>query len=413
MKTTLTFLAFLLAVCAAAKAQVAPAATGGAATLNYSLRYSQTADFYGNGLGDEQRAVASGDLDYTNGSERLPFAVDYGGGYMWTIAGPAYVNGLFQRLLLSQGIDWRKWKITVSDDVSYRPSTASTGFSGIPGIGEPIGGAGPNPPSDESILALKTHMVSNTANGTVGHTLNYATTVTAGATSNLLRYPDGDGLNINQLMANAQLTRRLNARNSLTATYMFSQFSYPDFGFSFQSDTALFGFRRAWNAKITSVISAGPEWKGSSNSAVVPSSVTYAVNASATYQYRSVAAGLTYVRAASGGGGYLFGAESDSVIADYRRDFGKKLTLGVTGDYRRLSGLINNGVTNSKFGGAQVTRKFGRHFTAFASYTVIDQSSSSPLPANVFNTQPNILNTVVQVIGFGISYSPQKMHLVN
>ena len=406
MKASLTLLAFLLTVCAPANAQVVPAAIGGAASLTYSLHYSQTADFYGNGLGVQQRAVASGDLDYTNGSERLPFAVDYGGGYMWTIAGQDYMNGLFQHLLLSQGIDWRKWKVAVSDDVSYRPSDAATDFSGVPGIGEPVGGSGPNPPADQPILALKTHVLANVASGNVSHPLNYATSLTAGATSDLLRYPDGDGLDINQLMANAQLTRRLNARNSLTETYAFSQFDYPDSGFSFQSNTVLFGFRRAWNAKFTSVISAGPEWKGSSNSAIVPSSITYAVNAAATYRYRSVGASLSFVRAANNGGGYLFGAESDLVAADYTRDFGKKLTLGVTGDYRQLSGLINNGVTISKFGGAQVTRKFGQHFTAFASYTAIDQSSSSALPANA-------LNTLVQVIGFGISYSPQKMHLVN
>jgi len=406
MKTTLTLLAFLLAACAADNAQVVPAATGGAATFNYSVRYSQTADFYGNSLGDQQRAVASGDLHYMNGSERLPFAADYGGGYMWTIAGPAYLNGLFQRLLLSQGIDWRKWKVTASDNVSYRPSDAATDFSGIPGIGEPIGGSGPNPPSDESILALKTHILSNAASGNVEHTLNYATSVTAGAASDLLRYPDGDGLDINQLMANAQLTRRLNARNSLTGTYTFSQYSYPDFSFSFQSNTGLFGFRRAWNAKISSVISAGPEWKGSSDSARVPSSITYAVNAAANYRYRSVEASLTFVRAASNGGGYLFGAETDSASANYTREFRKMLTLGVTADYRHLSGLIDNGVTNSKFGGAQVTRQFGRHFTAFASYTAIDQSSSSQLPDNA-------LNTVVQVIGFGVSYSPRKIHLVD
>jgi hypothetical protein len=207
-------------------------------------------------------------------------------------------------------------------------------------------------------------------------------------------------------MANAQLTRRLNARNSLLGTYSFSQFSYPDFSFSFQSNAVLFGLKRSWNPKITSSMSAGPEWKGSSNSAVVPSSMTVAANADVIYQYRFVTASLTYARAANNGGGNLFGAESDSVIANYTREFGKKLTLGVTGDYRHLSGLINNGVTNSKFGGAQATRKFGRHFTGFANYTVIDQSSSSPLPANA-------LTSLVQVFGFGISYTPQKTHLVN
>jgi len=404
MKTTLTFLAFLFTVCAAANAQVVPAGTAGAATLNYSLRYSQTADFYGNGLGNQQRAVASGDLNYMNGSERLPFAVDYGGGYIWTIAGPSYDTGLFQRLLLSQGIVWRKWKATVSDDVNYTPQAPTTCFSGIPGIGEPIGGCGTTPPSDQSILTLNTHTVNNIASGNVGHPLNYATTLSAGGSSELRRYPDGNGLGINQLMANAELTRRLNARNTLTGTYMFSQYSYPDYGFSFQANSLLFGYRRSWNPKITSDISAGPEWKDSSNSAVVPSSTTVAANAAVRYQYRFVTASLTYSRAANNGGGYLFGAESDSVRANYTREFGRKLTIGLTGDYMRTSGLIHNGVTNAKFGSAQATRLFGRHFTAFAIYTAIDQSSSSQLPTNA-------ITSLMQVIGFGVSYSPRKTHI--
>jgi hypothetical protein len=403
MKTTLTFLAFLFTVCAAADAQVAPAATAGGANLSYVVRYSQTAEF-GSSLGDWQTSNASAEVDYANGKGRLPFSLNYGGGYTWTLAGPTYMTGLFQRLLLSQGIDWRRWKITVSDDVSYTPQAPTTGFSGIPGIGEPIGGAGPNPPSDQSILTLKTHVVNNDANGNVEHDLNYATTLSAGASSVLLRYPDGNGLNINQLMANTELTRRLNARNSLTGTYMFSQFSYPDYGFSFQANSLLFGFKRSWNPKITSDISAGPEWKGSSNSAVVPSSTTVAANAAVRYKYRFVTASLTYIRAANNGGGYLFGAESDSVGANYTREFGRKLTIGLTGDYMRTSGLINNGVTNSKYGGAQATRLLGRHFTVFASYTAIDQSSSSQLPTNA-------ITSLMQVIGFGISYSPRKTHI--
>ena len=405
MKTILTFLAFLFTVCAAANAQVAPAAIAGAASLNYSLGYSQTADFYGNGLGTQQKAIASGDLNYMNGNGRLPFAVAYGGGYIWTISGPSYSTGLFQHLLLSQGIVWRKWHVTVSDDVNYTPQAPTTCFSGIPGLGEPNGGCSSTPPSDQSILTLNTHVVSNAASGYIEHTLNYATTLTAGGSSELRRYPDGNGLNVNQLMANAELTRRLNARNSLTGTYMFTQFSYPDSGFSFLVNTGLLGFNRLWNAKISSDISAGPEWKGSSNSAIVPSSITIAANAAVRYHYRFVTTSLNYIRAADSGGGYLLGAESDTVSAIYTQEFGKKLTIGFTGDYRHISGLRNNGVTNGKLGSAQVTRRFGRHFAAFANYTAIDQSSSSALPSNT-------LGTLLQVVGFGITYSPQKTRLV-
>jgi hypothetical protein len=63
-----------------------------------------------------------------------------------------------------------------------------------------------------------------------------------------------------------------------------------------------------------------------------------------------------------------------------------------------------NGVINAKYGGAQATRKLGRYLTVFASYSAIDQSSSSSLPINV-------LNQLEQVIGFGIGYSPRETRL--
>ena len=70
----------------------------------------------------------------------------------------------------------------------------------------------------------------------------------------------------------------------------------------------------------------------------------------------------------------------------------------------RTAGLSNNGVTSGEYGGAQATRKLGRYFNVFASYTAIDQSSS------LLNV-PNVLNTLWQTIGFGIGYSPREIRL--
>ena len=403
MKTTHKLLAILLIAGAAAHAQVVPEATASSAYMNYAVRYSQTAEF-GTNFGDLQTSSLSGSMQYKNGKERLPLQMRYIGGYTWTITGPSYLTGVFQHLTLSQGINWRKWGATVSDDVSYLPQAPTTGFSGIPGIGEPIGE--PLPPSDLSILTLHTHVIYNDATGNARYTLDRATTLAGGISSILVRFPDANGLNINELTANGVLTRRLGARNSFLGTYRYSQYSYPDYDFSFHANAGLLGIRRAWNPKITSEISAGPELKGSSNSAIIPSSTTVAVNASARYHYRLDSASLTYIRGANNGGGYLLGAESDAVNANYTREFGRKMTIGLTGSYLRTSGLVNNGVINSEFGGAQATRRFGRHFSAFANYTAIDQTSSSALPSNT-------LSSLWQVVGFGVSYSPRKIHLAD
>jgi hypothetical protein len=343
-------------------------------------------------------------VDYGNKKERLPFSLNYGGGYTWTIAGPSYSTGLFQRLSLSQAYVQRKWRLSVSDDVSYRPQAPTTGFSGIPGIGEPIGGSGPTPPSSELILTLNTHVVNNAVDGEYKHSLSYGTNFSVGAGSELLRYPDGNGLNTNTQMANAGFIGRLNARNSLSCNYRFSEFSYPLYGFSFTTNAGLLGFKRAWNRKITTYVAAGPQWTGSSDGTAVPSTTTVTADSAINYQFRFVSTGLRYSRGVNGGGGYLPGGESDTVSANLSREFGRNLNVGVEGSYRRTAGLLNNGVTNSKYGGAQARRRIGRYFSVYANYTAMDQSSSSALPSNA-------LSQLIHVVGFGIEYSPRETHL--
>jgi hypothetical protein len=370
------------------------------------LRYSQTAEF-GGSLGNWQTANLSGSVDYANLNTRLPFALDFTGGYSANLSGPSNGTGFFQHLLISQGFVERKWNVLVSDDVSYTPQSPTTGFSGIPGTGEPIGGSGSNPPSSQSILTLNTHTISNVASGDFGYHLNYATTLSFGGNSNLLRYPDGNGLDSDGQQANAGLTRRLDARNSLSGQYIFSHYSYSGLSFTPDINTALFGYQRTWSPKLRTNVSVGPQWIGSSSSSVEPPSTTIAATAGVNYQFRSESASLSYNRETSNGGGYLTVATVDSVNAGFSRDFGRDLTIGITGSYARTAGfqIGNNGVTNARYGGAQATRRLGRYLNVFANYTAVDQSSS------LAASQTNVLNQLYQVIGFGIAYSPRETHL--
>ena len=409
MKPTFKILAFFFTVCASVHAQVVPAATGPrnvpvVGNLHYALRYSQS-DQMSNTFPDMQTVAASGSLEYSNSNERLPFIMDYAGGYTWTISGPSYESGLFQHLFLSQGINWRRWKLLLNDDVSYLPESPITGFSGIPGTGEPIGVPNPTPSSSQSILTLNTHVVDNIASGEIEHSLNYATTFSGGGGSEILRYPNDDGLNTNSKTGNATLKWRLNARNSLLANYVFTEYDYPDhFNINFLTNTALFGLQHQWSRNLTTIVSAGPQWISSSDQGVVPTSRNVSVIASVNYKLRFTSADASYTRGTNGGAGYLVGGEVDSVQGDLLHQFGMNTTIGFAGGYQRTTGLNSNGVTNSIYGGAQATRRIGRNVIVFANYTGIDQTSTSNLPTNA-------LGQLMQVIGFGIGYSPRDPHL--
>jgi hypothetical protein len=402
MKSTLKLVVFLFSVCAAVHGQVGPAAIAGPAYLKYSLRYAQTADFYGGSLGDQQQAIASGSLEYANGIGRLPFAMTYGGGYNWNISGRSYGNGFFENLLLSQGIVGRDWKASISDAASYRKQAPTTGFSGIPGTGEPIGGPNPAPPTSQTVLTVNTSTVDNVVTGEIGRQVSYATTISASGGSELMRYPDGNGIDTNGQSANVGLNRRIGARGSVLSRYSFNRFTYSGSPAVFEADTVVAGYKRRWNRSLDTSVSAGPYWITSNETTLVPTSIGISANASAGYQLRFGSVGLAYSHGITGGGGYYVGAKSDAVTANYTREFGTKITLELTGGYQSTSGLIHNGTTNGKYGAVQFSRKITRDLSLFGSYSGTSQTTSSSLPNNA-------LSGLMQVISFGIGYTPREI----
>lgn len=191
---------FLIAACA--WAQVEPAATGPAfpqmnGNLQYSARYSQTGFLYDQTQfpgGNQVGSTVSANLAYTHPSVRRPFSTEYGGGYMWPISGPSLGTGVFQHLLLSQSFVQRRWTLVASDGVSYTPQSPIIGFSGVPGTGEPVGGSGTTPAAGQSILTVNTRVLDNHADLRLQYSLGHATTFAITGGSELLRYPDSNGL---------------------------------------------------------------------------------------------------------------------------------------------------------------------------------------------------------------------------
>jgi hypothetical protein len=300
---------------------------------------------------------------------------------------------------------WPKWEAYVSDNVSYLPEAPSIGFSGIPGAGEPVGEPNPEPPSSQSILNQNTHVVNNLATVELSHQLSYATSFSGGFSSELLRYPEGVGLDTDTVLANGQVAWRNNPRNQLSGNYMYSKFTYPGYGVSFGTNAVTVAFRRVWNRRITTSASVGPEWVQSSDTSVVPSSTRISASAAFDYHLRFGEAALNYNHGTNGGAGYLLGAEYDTVRLNFSRQFVRNFTIGFDGAYDRTTGLQEKGVTNGKYAGVQASWHISRSLTTYASYTALTQSTSAVL----FSTA---LTGLEQVVGFGIGYSPRGTRLI-
>ena len=400
-------LALLFAGGVAAGAQVVPAVNGPkplpiSGTLRYDLRYSETAQLYDKSHGDVENAIASGELSYANTSESRPFSATYSGGDIWNITGESTGTGVFQHLLATQGVLGRNWSLNLSDDVDYLPQAPTTGFSGIPGVGSlPIVPTQPALP----ILTLNTRCLYNTLSPAYTHRLDHADSLGVSGVYGIQRFPHNDGLNVNQLEVGPQISRRLNALNSITAQYAYSRFSYPDFAITMGTQSLEFGLQRTWNRRLTTNVLIGPQWIKGSNTLEIPSSTNLTANANATYGTPLTTVTVSYYRAATGGAGVAtqIGVHNDDLSAGVSRQFGKNLTLNASGAYARTRGLSASGVTYGKYGGAGATERWGRYIIVFVNYSAIQQSSSAALPTNA-------VSGLSHVIGFGIGYSPREMH---
>lgn len=409
MKPSHTILALLLAAApAAATAQSVPAATSpvGSAglpvrgTLRYSLSYSQTSQF-GYGQQGRQWGTASGDASYANTGKRFPFTMRYGGGYGWSWAGPSSPGNVFQSLSLSQGVNGRSWNLSVGDSVSYTFQNSATGFSGSTSA------------ADQTILTLNARTLDNAASLVFGRRLDQAWSLNIGGSASQMRFIGGTGQDMNTWMTNAGITRRLDARDSLSGQYSFSRYSYTGGYFSSassaqinfsQTNTAQFSLSRQWNPHISSSASVGPQWVSSSNSAVIPTSTRISASASLTDALRFGVASLTYSRGTTGGSGYMLGAKTDNASGNFSRAIGRSLNVGVNGSYTRMVELAGSYETSAKYGGVQASWRLSRYFSAFAGYTAADQSST-------IRNSAAVLNGLDQSLSFGVMYSPREVHL--
>lgn len=429
MKAVIAIL-IVLGATVAAEAQVAPEGTspsklGISGTVTYSAYNAYMFEDYGGTTG--QMDYISGNFGYSTTSERYPTSIQFAGGDGWTISGTGYNSGLYENLSLSQGMAGKKSSLQLSDNVGYFRGTPITGFSGVPGTGQPISGSGSSPSVNVSIFTLNTSMLNQDANATYTYKLTGRTSLSAGGGGYWLIFPDGGGYDTDMYDATAGVTHMLTARNSVNANYMFYEFTYPGTSFTADVSSVMAGWQRTWTRAITTNISVGPQWMSSSGSGSaatgpippIPSTTGVSASASLTDNNRYGSASLSYFRGVMAGGGYLYSGEEDTATGSFGHEFGhqigSQLNLEFSAGYFRYSSLgsqtsisgVFNGDSNGTYGSAQATRNLGRYVSVYANYTATDESfgpQTSGIPSNA-------LTSLWQMISIGIGYTPRPIHL--
>jgi hypothetical protein len=397
-------------------AEASPISTGFAlphveGTLQYAVSASEslTTGYYG-GSGWDSGSNLGGNLAYLSNSKFYPFSMVFSGGRSWSTSDqPSYG---YLNLALSQVITTRLWTLVLTDSPNYLPATPTTGLSGVPGVGdlgvEPVQ-VGTD--SGQGVLTNYSSRITNYSSGSLQLHLTGKTSFSASGAYGFTRFLDdsgNNGLNNAQETGGGSLGHRIDARNTVSGNYAYSNFAYGGGGTGFASQTASLAYSHQATRKLGLSVSAGPQWTNLNLPGIPPSLSIYA-QASANYAAEFSHMVLSFTRSDNGGYGVIAGAISNSVTFSISRTFARVWNCSGSAAYSQATNLDvpNEGIFSSQtvVGSVQVSRALLRSLSAFASYT-LERQATSGSAATV-----DLYSGLTQVASFGLSYSPSSIHL--
>jgi len=413
-------------------AQAVPAATASpistgftlptSGTLQYAVSASESlsSNYFGN-TGVNSSTNISGDLAFITNSQFYPFSTVFSGGRAWSSSGQASYD--FFNLALTQGIHAKRWVFGLSDSVNYLPGTASTGLSGVPGVGDlgvnstPVSGN-----TGQGVLSGYSTRISNSSGLSIERPITGKTAINASGTYSMTRFlnnssntttPSSPGLDSDSESGSLGLSHRIDARNTFSGNFAYSHNSFTGASAGiatpgFSSETASLQYSYQWTRKLGLSASAGPQWNNT-NTPGSTSAMSLFANLSASYSGKFSQATLAFTRSSNSGSGVVGGATSNSVSFSTSRIFDRVWFCALTSAYTQSSQVPSAGSLSFSFhttvAGVQVSRAIVRNLSAYASYTLQNQSNQGTAAA------VDLFSGLSNVAGFGLTYSPAAIHL--
>jgi hypothetical protein len=339
-------------------------------------------------------------------------------------------NGIVQQLQVLDRFNFRRYALTVADQVSYLPN-GGFGYGGIGSTPYDTGNLGLQTGLTpvQSILTSQGQSLTNTALAEVDTYLTPRASLTFYGSYGLLRYFDNNLLDttvgIFQVGYNYQLTRA----DTIAFSYGFDAFRYSSGTQSINDHSFQFHYARRVTGRLAFQIAGGPSIAFSNfaisgnstpvsggGSAGTPTNATqvfWVLNAGATYQWRRVTLTASYDHGVTGGSGVLAGAISDIATGTVSKQLTRNLNASCAVGYSRNSGLAlpttsNPNATGTNqtydywFGGVNVSRAWGRSMRLNFGYQVQYQTSDMPFCI----TTPCSTSYLLNQITFGVGWHP-------
>ena len=385
-------------------------------SLQWAVSASETVTVGYNGSGGTAASTNfSGDVAYISASENHPFSMIYTGGELISDTGNE-PNSFFSDLALSQVWKTKNWVFIGSDTVSYLPDSPTTGLSGVLGVGD-LGNTPVTSSLGQDILTTNNPRVDNAVSGSVVRTLTGATSLHATGSYEVLRFLDdtNDAIDSNQVGASAGIEHRINARNSIGASYAYSSFTYETGTFSFITQSVFLDY-------TPRVDQAAHDERHDR-----PAACEQLVEPDESRLFHALGERGRIAAAQLSGPADELLVEL-SAFREWRLGYlaGRTVGLGLVQRAAsvepRLAGRRNRALqpleqpaepgrgtsytTDGEVASGQLSRGIGRSLSAFLSYAVERQTETG------LSSSTAVFNGTSQVIGFGITYSPSA-HTLN
>jgi hypothetical protein len=377
-------------------------------TLSYSVSASESASLDYDGTGQTAYfSSISGNFAFLSPSAIGPTSIVYSGGYQGSNLDQP--SSFFHNISVQQILNTKFWKFSVIDTANYLPNSPSTGFSGIPGVGD-LGVVTSTAPQQAELSPYAVRIDNSlTLQGT--RSLTGKTSIFFSGAYLLERYPgQGGGVETNTYSGAAGASHSINGRSSLSTSYSYTQFKYLQQPGAFVAQGASLSYSRTLTRSLQVSLGGGPQYIQPGASTGASPMLSYSANARLAYagSVRSAtSAAISFVHSTNSGSGFTFGAQNSTFSFNVTRRFLRSLQISAQLNYGRNTGLQYLSTaplsTDTLAAGIQANRALSRTISAFVSYSAQQQTSSGT--ASVYNYVP--VEGLSHSFSGGLTYSPR------
>lgn len=342
--------------------------------------------------------VFGGQLALQRVWSRYQFTGEYSGGAAYYNRGTG-PNSHFHQFGLIQKIDGLRWKLQLSDYFNYLPEA---GYGPAGGYGLPVANGPGLPPSlvgtvfnnannlnpgltpNQTIYTANGGRFANTSVGDVQYLVSPRGTFTATGSYGLLHFMGSGFINSTSYSASVGYNYKATTKDALGIVYGTNFNRFGGAAYNFYSQSAHLAYGRHVTGRLAFQVSAGPQI----NRVKSPTSgtftrISWSLGTSLQYRFQSFNLDVTYAHHATGGGGLLYGADSDDIRVSAGRQITRQWTAAVNGAYARnraiqqVVGQPANFGYRSWYAGISGSRVLGHYTTLSFNYSLERQYSGA------------------------------------